>query len=79
MAFFDKMKARASEPSTYAGLALIAQGVGTVGQVNETAAAVTILQAVGQGLASGQGWWGVAMALLGAVAVLKGEKSSGNR
>lgn len=67
---------RLKEPSTYAGLASILGGVGMIASSPWVTAAASVADAAAQGASSGQGWMGIGLAALGAVASLAKDPSS---
>ncbi|ALG75141.1 hypothetical protein [Azospirillum thiophilum] len=67
---------RLKEPSTYAGLASILGGVSLIVSSPWVSAAASVADAAAQGAASGQGWLGIGLSVLGAVASLAKDPSS---
>lgn len=53
MKFMMNMKKRLSEPSSWAGLAAVAYGVGELGKINEAPEIAETLQGVGAAVAGG--------------------------
>lgn len=77
MAFFKKLKGRATEPSTWAGVAGILTGVGMI--TGDTSITGTASDLIGQGLqaASSGGWqMGLTVGLAGLLGVIFKEKGS---
>lgn len=67
---------RLKEPSTYAGLASILGGVGMIASSPWVTAAASVADAAAQGASTGQGWMGIGLSVLGAVATLAKDPSS---
>ncbi len=73
--FFDGLMARLSEPSTYAGLAMMLPGVNMALDFNEAPAVAEGVAAAGQLVAQGlPPWMAIVMGGLGALATIKSEK-----
>lgn len=71
------LKKRVSEGSTWAGLAAIVAGVGTIGKVNETPHIVDAIGQVGQVVATGGfNWPSIAMIAMGALAAILKDKGA---
>lgn len=67
---------RLKEPSTYAGLASILGGVSMIASSPWVMAAASVADAAAQGASSGQGWLGIGLSVLGAVATLAKDPAS---
>lgn len=71
---FGKVLSRLAEPSTYAGLAAVVAGVGSVGGINEAPAVAQAVGSAGDAAASYGPWGGLLALGMGALAVLVPEK-----
>lgn len=67
---------RLREPSTYAGLSGILGGANLIVQSPWLSGAATVADAAAQGAASGQGWLGIGLAVLGAAATFARDPAS---
>ncbi|MFS2014820.1 hypothetical protein ACCD06_33870 [Azospirillum sp. CT11-132] len=67
---------RLKEPATYAGLASILGGASVIASSPWVTAAASVADAAAQGASSGQGWLGIGLSVLGAVATLAKDPAS---
>lgn len=76
MSLWDKVKQRASEPSTWAGIALATQGAAQVFKLDHGQQVADAVAQTGQAVAAGGGDWKIgAMTLLfGLISVFQREK-----
>jgi len=70
MDFLSKLIARISEPSTWAGIAAIAYGVGEAGKVNEAGEIAGVAGQAAEVAAGGGGWVGALTAFAAGTAAI---------
>jgi hypothetical protein len=69
---------RSTEASTYAGLAMVAYGLGEAFKIKELAPAAEAIGSAGQAVAGGTPWWmATGMAVLGGFAAIKSDGDKG--
>jgi hypothetical protein len=68
------LKKRLAEPSTYIGLSLLMQGIGTLGKMDHTAVIADAIQTAGASLAHGDYTTGAALLVGGILGIFMKEK-----